>query len=94
MKDYKTENIRNLGIIGHSGAGKTTLADAILYRTKSVDRFGKVDEETSILDFDIEEKKRKISISTSVAQCEWNNTKINLIDMPGYFDFAEKLQKD
>ncbi|BDR73943.1 hypothetical protein K144316041_26510 [Clostridium tetani] len=57
MKDYKTENIRNLGIIGHSGSGKTTLADAILYRTKSVDRFGKVDEENSILDFDIEEKK-------------------------------------
>lgn len=91
MKDYKTENIRNLGIIGHSGAGKTTLADAILYRTKSVDRFGKVDEETSILDFDIEEKKRKISISTSVAQCEWNNIKINLIDMPGYFDFVGEI---
>ncbi|RXI48079.1 elongation factor G [Clostridium tetani] len=91
MKDYKTENIRNLGIIGHSGSGKTTLADAILYRTKSVDRFGKVDEENSILDFDIEEKKRKISISTSIAQCEWNNTKINLVDMPGYFDFLGEI---
>lgn len=91
MKDYKTENIRNLGIIGHSGSGKTTLADAILYRTKSVDRFGKVDEENSILDFDIEEKKRKISISTSIAQCEWNNTKINLVDMPGYFDFVGEV---
>lgn len=91
MKDYKTENIRNLGIIGHSGSGKTTLADAILYRTRSVDRFGKVDEESSILDFDIEEKKRKISISTSIAQCEWNDTKINLVDMPGYFDFVGEV---
>ena len=91
MKDYKIENIRNLGIIGHSGSGKTTLADAILYRTKSVDRFGKVDEENSVLDFDIEEKKRKISISTSIAQCEWNNTKINLVDMPGYFDFIGEI---
>ncbi|KAJ52200.1 elongation factor G [Clostridium tetanomorphum] len=91
MKEYKTKNLRNLGIIGHSGSGKTTLADAILYRTKSTDRFGKVDEETSTMDYDSEEKRRKISISTSVAQCEWNNVKINLLDMPGYFDFVGEV---
>ena len=77
MKEYKTKNLRSLGIIGHSGSGKTTLADAILYRTKATDRFGKVDEGTSILDYDSEEKKRKISISTSIAQCEWKDMKIN-----------------
>ncbi|WP_315118862.1 elongation factor G [uncultured Clostridium sp.] len=91
MKEYKTKNLRNLGIIGHSGSGKTTLADAILYRTKSNDRFGKVDEETSIFDFDSEEKKRKISLSTSVAHCEWKDVKINLVDMPGYFDFVGEM---
>ncbi|WP_034869894.1 elongation factor G [Clostridium lundense] len=91
MKEYKTKNLRNLGIIGHSGSGKTTLAEAILYRTKAVDRFGKVDEETSILDYDAEEKRRKISISTSIAQCEWQDVKINLVDMPGYFDFVGEM---
>ncbi|MBM7869562.1 elongation factor G [Clostridium pascui] len=91
MKEYKTRNLRNLGIIGHSGSGKTTLADAILYRTKSVDRFGKVDEESSIFDYDTEERKRRISISTSVANCEWDDIKINLVDMPGYFDFVGEM---
>ena len=91
MKEYKTKNLRNLGIIGHSGSGKTTLADAILYRTKSTDRFGKVDEETSIMDYDTEEKRRRISLSTSVAQCEWKDIKINLVDMPGYFDFIGEM---
>lgn len=91
MKEYKTKNLRNLGIIGHSGSGKTTLADAILYRTKSVDRFGKVDEESSIFDYDTEERKKKISISTAVANCEWDDIKINLVDMPGYFDFVGEM---
>ncbi|KGK88974.1 MULTISPECIES: elongation factor G [unclassified Clostridium] len=91
MKEYKTRNLRNLGIIGHSGSGKTTLADAILYRTKSVDRFGKVDEESSIFDYDTEERKRRISISTAVANCEWDDIKINLVDMPGYFDFVGEM---
>ncbi|MBE6068977.1 MAG: elongation factor G [Clostridium lundense] len=91
MKEYKTRNLRNLGIIGHSGSGKTTLADAILYRTKSVDRFGKVDEESSIFDYDTEERKRRISISTAVGNCEWDDIKINLVDMPGYFDFVGEM---
>ena len=93
MKNYKTKNLRNVGIIGHSGSGKTTLTEAILYYTKTIDRFGKVDEGTTVSDYDSEEKKRKISISASIAACEWEDTKINLVDMPGYFDFiGETIQ--
>lgn len=87
MKNYSTKNLRNVGVIGHSGSGKTTLTEAILYYTKATDRFGKIEEGNTISDYDAEEKRRKISISTSVAPCEWEDVKINLIDMPGYFDF-------
>ena len=88
MKNYATKNLRNVGIIGHSGSGKTTLTEAILYYTKATDRFGKIEEGNTISDYDSEERKRKISISTSIAPCEWENVKINLVDMPGYFDFV------
>jgi elongation factor G len=88
MKDYLTKNLRNVGIIGHSGAGKTTLTEALLYYTKSIDRFGKVEEGTTTSDYDVEEKKRRISVSASVAPFEWENTKINVVDIPGYFDFV------
>lgn len=93
MKDYKTKNLRNVGIIGHSGSGKTTLTEAILYHTKVIDRFGKVEDGTTVSDYESEERKRKISLSTSIAPCEWENIKINLVDMPGYFDFiGEAIQ--
>lgn len=91
MKEYKTRNLRNVGVVGHSGAGKTTLTEAILYYTKTIDRFGKVEEGTTISDYDAEERKRKISISTSVVNCEWDNIKINLVDTPGYFDFVGEM---
>ena len=87
MKKYSVNNLRNVGFIGHSGSGKTTLTEAILYYTKVVDRFGKIEDGSTVSDYDIEEKKRKISIASSLASCEWKNTKINLLDMPGYFDF-------
>lgn len=88
MKNYITKNLRNVGVIGHSGSGKTTLTEAILYYTKATDRFGKIEEGNTISDYDPEERKRKISISTSISPCEWNNVKINLVDIPGYFDFV------
>lgn len=91
MKEYKTNRLRNVGIIGHSGSGKTTLTEAILYYTKATDRFGRVEDGTSVSDYDSEEKKRKISISTSIAPCEWQDVKINLVDMPGYFDFVGEM---
>jgi elongation factor G len=91
MKEYKTKNLRNVGIVGHSGAGKTTLTEAVLFYTKTIDRTGRVEEGTTISDYDLEEKKRKISVSTAVAPCEWQNIKINLVDMPGYFDFVGEM---
>ncbi|MBL4937713.1 elongation factor G [Clostridium sp. YIM B02515] len=91
MKDYRTKNLRNVGIVGHSGAGKTTLTEAILFYTKTIDRTGRVEEGTTTSDYDVEEKKRKISVSTSIAPCEWEDTKINLVDMPGYFDFIGEM---
>jgi elongation factor G len=87
MKDYVTKNLRNVGIIGHSGSGKTTLTEALLYYTKTIDRFGKVEDGTTTSDYDIEEKKRRISVSASIAPFEWENVKVNIIDIPGYFDF-------
>ena len=81
------KDIRNVALIGHSGEGKTTLAEAILFSAGAIDRFGKVDDGNSTMDFDPEEVARKISISLSVANCSYKGTKINLIDVPGYFDF-------
>lgn len=93
MKDYKINNLRNVGIIGHSSSGKTSLVEALLYTSKSIDRLGKIDDGTTVSDFDQEERKRKISISTSVIPVEWAKIKINLVDTPGYFDFiGEQIQ--
>ncbi len=91
MKDYKTKNLRNIGIIGHSGSGKTTLTEALLFFTNTTDRIGKVDEGTSISDYDSEEKKRKISLSTTIEPCEWEDVKMNIVDIPGYFDFVGEM---
>ncbi|NFD75792.1 elongation factor G [Clostridium botulinum] len=91
--NYSTTNLRNVGIVGHSGSGKTSLTEAILYFTSMVDRLGTIEEGNTVSDYDTEEKKRKISISTTIQPCKWKDTKINLIDMPGYFDFVgEKIQ--
>lgn len=91
MKEYKTENLRNISFLGHSGSGKTTLSEAILYYTKNIDRFGKVEEENTTSDYEIEEKKRKISINTSILPCNYNDKKINILDTPGYSDFIGEV---
>lgn len=87
MKEYNIENLRNVGIIGHSASGKTALTEALLYYSNTIDRLGKVDEGTTVSDYDQEEKRRGISLTTSIIPLEWKNIKINLIDTPGYFDF-------
>lgn len=91
MKNYNVNSLRNIGIIGHGAAGKTSFIEALLYCKGYLDRLGKVDEGTTVSDFDIEERKRRISISLSVASIEENENKINLIDIPGYFDFSGEL---
>ncbi|WP_410506281.1 elongation factor G [Haloimpatiens sp. FM7315] len=91
MKGYETKNLRNIAIIGHSGSGKTSVAEALLYTTKTIDRLGRIEEGNTVCDYDSEEKKRKISISTSIAPFKWENTKINIIDAPGYFDFEGEM---
>lgn len=88
MKQYKTQEIRNVAILGHGGSGKTTLADAMLCYGKAVERIGKISESTTVMDFDPEEKKRKVSVSTAVYPLETGTGKINIIDAPGLFDFA------
>ncbi|SHK23505.1 translation elongation factor 2 (EF-2/EF-G) [Clostridium cavendishii DSM 21758] len=91
MKEYSIKNLRNVGIIGHSDAGKTALTEALLYYTKAIDRLGSNADGTTTSDYDLEEKKRKISLLTSIAPLEWKNTKINIIDTPGYFDFIGEV---
>ncbi len=88
MKDYSTNQIINLALLGHGGSGKTTLADAILYYGKAIERIGKSGDGTTTMDFDPEEKKRKVSVSTSVYSLEIAGKKLNIIDAPGLFDFA------
>lgn len=88
MKSYAKENLKNIALVGHGGSGKTTLADAILYYGKAVDRIGKTAEGTAVMDFDAEEKKRKVSVSAAVFALEIGGKKMNLIDVPGQFDFA------
>ena len=88
MKDYGAESIRNVCLLGHGGAGKTTLAEAMLFQSGGTDRFGSVTDGNTVMDFDPEEIRRKFSIGTAIAPVEWANCKINLIDTPGYFDFV------
>ena len=79
--------IRNVGVVGHGGVGKTTLVEAMLFAAGAVTRLGRVDDGSTTTDFDPDEIKRKISINTSVAYCDWKGHRINLVDTPGYGDF-------
>ena len=88
MKDYQAKNIRNLTIVGHGGVGKTTLAEALLFTAGAIDRQGRVEDGQATMDYDPEEIKRTISISAAVAPLEWKDKKVNLVDIPGFFDFA------
>ena len=84
--------IRNVGLIAHSGSGKTSLAEAMLYSSGAVDRLGRIDEGNTVCDYDPEEIKRLISITTGLAPCEWENIKVNIFDTPGYFDFVGEVK--
>ncbi len=92
MEQYGLEKIRNVVLLSHAGAGKTSTAEAILYTAKAISRFGKVDEGTSTSDYDPDEVKRKISINLTLLPCQWQDTKVNLIDTPGYADFVGEVR--
>lgn len=81
------ENIRNIAVIGHSGEGKTTLTEAMLFCAGAIDRMGKADDGTTVSDYDEQERARKSSIYLSCANLEWKGVKINLLDLPGFYDF-------
>lgn len=91
MKDYQAKQIRNVCVIGHGSEGKTTLVEAMLFNAGATDRIGRVEDGTTTTDYDPEEIKRQISISTAFAPIEWTGHKINLIDVPGYFDFIGEM---
>ena len=92
MKNYGLDKIRNVVLLSHGGAGKTSLAEAMLFTTKAISRLGKVDDGSSTSDYDADEVKRKISINLSILPCEWQDTKVNIIDAPGYTDFAGEVK--
>ena len=87
MENYSADKIRNIALFGHVGSGKTTLAEAILYYTKAINRQGRITDGNTTLDYDPEEIKRQMSVGLSVACCEYKGSKINIIDTPGDFDF-------
>ena len=92
MKSYPTESIRNVVLVGHGGAGKTSLAEALLFRSGATTRMGKTTEGNTVCDFDEEEIRRQISVATALAPLEWNNHKLNVLDAPGYADFIGEMR--
>ena len=93
MKVYRTDEIRNVVLLGHGGSGKTSLAEAMLYVSGATNRMGKISESNTVSDFDKEEQKRGFSISTSLVPIEWEKAKINILDTPGYFDFVGEVEE-
>ena len=90
---YSVQNIRNVCLVGHSGSGKTALAESLLFMTNAVSRMGKSADGNTVCDFDPEEIRRQISISTAIAPIEYKGCKINLLDTPGAFDFAGEVME-
>ena len=91
MKEYTTDKLRNVAMVSHSGAGKTTLAEALLASKNVINRMGNVTDGTTVSDFDEEEHRRELSLSTSVIPIEHKDHKINLLDTPGYPDFVGEV---
>ncbi|HIP86915.1 MAG TPA: elongation factor G [Anaerolineales bacterium] len=87
MKEYTTDQIRNIVLLGHGSSGKTSLTEAMLYTSGAINRMGKVEDGTTVTDFDEEEIRRRISLSLALAPVEWGGCKLNIIDTPGYTDF-------
>lgn len=92
MKEYTTQKIHNIALIGHGSSGKTTLVEAMLFLSNAVSRRGKIEEGSTVTDFDDEEIRRSISLSTGLAPIEWKGSKLNFLDTPGYTDFVGEVR--
>ncbi|MCK4447451.1 MAG: GTP-binding protein, partial [Candidatus Marinimicrobia bacterium] len=90
MKEYQTEEIRNIVLLGHASSGKTSLAEAMLFTAGATNRLGRIDDGTTISDYHEDEIARKFSITSSLLHYEWKNRKINIVDSPGYLDFISE----
>ena len=93
MNNYKMEDIRNVAVMGHGKCGKSSIIEAMLFNSGAISRLGKNAEGTLASDYDIEETKRQMSISTSIAPIEWKDMKFNMLDTPGYFDFVGEVKE-
>src|SRR3972149_11674241 len=93
MKVYRTEQLRNVGLFSHGGAGKTSLTEALLFDTGVINRLGRVEEGTTTSDYDPDEIKRHISVQLSVLPYEWRGYKVNVLDTPGYADFTGEVRE-
>ncbi len=93
MADFNTKQIRNLALLGHGGSGKTSLAEAMLYIAGSTDRLGTIGQSNTVCDYDAEEKARGFTLSATPAYMAWHDTKINVIDTPGFLDFAGEVKQ-
>ena len=92
MKEYPAEKIRNIALVGHSGTGKTSLAEALMFAAGATNRLGKIEDGSTISDWDPDEQKRSFSLNLSILPLEWNGHKINLLDTPGYMDFMGEVK--
>jgi elongation factor G len=92
MKDYPAERIRNIALVGHSGTGKTSLAEALLFAAGATTRQGKIEDGSTISDWDPDEQKRQFSLNLSLLPLEWNDHKVNIVDTPGYMDFMGEVK--
>ena len=92
MREYTTDHIRNIGLIGHGGAGKTSLSEAMLFASGATTRLGRVEDGNTLSDYHPDEIERRISINSSLLFCEWKSDKINILDTPGYLDFTGEVK--
>src|SRR5437867_7475505 len=92
MKDYPAEKIRNVALVGHSGTGKTSLSEAMLFAAGATNRLGKIEDGSTISDWDPDEQKRSFSLNVSILPLEWDGHKVNLVDTPGYMDFMGEVK--
>ena len=93
MQNIETKKIRNVALLGHSGSGKTSIAEAMLYVAGASDRLGNITDGTTVCDYEAEEIKRGFSLSSTVAPLMWKGTKVNVMDTPGFLDFSGEVKQ-